>query len=127
MGVRGRSVDLLAPRRHRGRSVTLSDPAAVMARLDEIDTALQERQNAYERAARSWYGAQREIVRVRAVKLLASTAVSVTEKKADADLAAYDVEGASAEAEYEALRAAVKVLELRATIGMSILKAQGRA
>lgn len=104
----------------------LSQPHTVMSRLEAIENDLAVRQNAYESAARAWFGAQREIVRVRAVKLLASDAASVTEKKADADLAAYDVEGASAEAEYEALRAAVKVLELRATIGMSILKAQGR-
>jgi hypothetical protein len=104
----------------------LSQPNAVQARLQSIEEDLAVRQNAYERAARAWFTAQREIVRVRAVKLLSSEATSVTEKKADADLAAYDVEGASAEAEYEALRAAVKVLELRATIGMSILKSQGR-
>lgn len=105
----------------------LSNPAAVMARLAEIENALAERQNPYESAARSWYSAQREIQRRKAQALLTSDKGSVTEKKAEGDEAAYDVEGASAEAEYEALRAAVKVLETRATIGMSILKAQGRA
>lgn len=107
--------------------MSLDNPAAVMARLAEIEDSLARRQNAYEEAARSWYGAQREIGRRKAQKLLASDKGSVTEKKAEGDVAAYDVEGAAAEAEYEALKAAVKVLETRATIGMSILKAQGRA
>ena len=108
-------------------AVRLSDPGAVMDRLAEIENDLAQRQNPYEEAARKWYGAQRELVRRKAEKLLSSEAASVTEKKAEGDLAAFDVEGASAEGEYEALRAAVKVLEIRATIGMSILKAQGRA
>ncbi len=104
----------------------LSAPYLVQERLEGIERDLAERQNAYENAARQWYGAQREINRQKAYSLLNSDRKSVTEKKAEGELAAYDVEGASAEAEYEALRAAVKVLETRATIGMSILKSQGR-
>ena len=106
--------------------MTFSHPGAVIDRLAQIENDLAERQNAYEAAARSWYAAQREIGRVKARALLTSPKASVTEKKAEGDLAAYDVEGAASEAEYEALRAAVKVLETRATIGMSILKAQSR-
>jgi hypothetical protein len=98
-----------------------------MARLAEIDNELAIRQNAYENAARTWFKAQREIARVKARALLTSEKASVTEKKAEGDLAAYDVEGAASEAEYEALRAVVRMLEVRSTIGMSILKAQGRS
>ena len=105
----------------------LSNPAAVMDRLAEIENDLAERQNLYEAAASRWYVARREIERTRARALLTATEDSVTEKKARADLAAYNVEDAASEAEYEALKAVIRVLETRATIGMSILKAQGRA
>lgn len=104
----------------------MDNPQAVMDRLALIEEDLAKRQNSYEEAAERWFRAQREIGRVKARALLGSDKPSITEKKAEGDLAAYDVEGAAAEAEYEALRAAVKVLETRATIGMSILKAQGR-
>jgi len=104
-----------------------SNPAAVISRLEQIDVELGERQNLYEDAARRWFKAQREITRVKAKALLTSPKASVTEKKAEGDLAAYDVEGADAEAEYEALKAAVRLRELRAMIGTSILKAHGRA
>lgn len=112
--------------RDPGGTVSLDNPAAVMARLADIENDLAERQNAYERAARTWYTAQREINRQRALALLTADEKSITEKKARAELAAYDVEGAAAEAEYEALKARVRMLETRATIGMSILKAQAR-
>jgi hypothetical protein len=104
----------------------MNDPAAVIARLTAIEEDLAERQNRYEAAAESWYRAQREMGRRRALALLTSERPSVTEKKAEGELAAYDVEGAVAQAEYEALKAAVGVLETRAVIGTSILKAQGR-
>lgn len=104
----------------------LSHPGVVMARLEEIERELAERQNAYERAARYWYQAQREIGRVKATALLTADEKSVTEKKARGDLAAYGVEGAECEAEYEALKAAIKVREQRAMICQSLLKAHGR-
>lgn len=103
-----------------------SVPQAIQQRLEDIEQDLANRQLAYEAAARTWFAAQREIGRAKAVALLGSDASSVTEKKAHGDLAAYDVEGAASEAEYEALRAVVKVLETRATIGMALLKSHGR-
>lgn len=108
-------------------TVELSHPAAIMHRLEQIERDLASRQNAYESAAGRWYEAQREIGRLRARALLTSDAKSVTEKKAEGELAAYDVEGAAAEAEYESLKAVIRVLEQRAMIGMALLKAQGRA
>ena len=107
--------------------MTLASPSEVTERLEAIEQDLARRQNAFEEAARQWFIAQREIVRQKALALRDSDRASVTEKKAEGDLAAYDVQHASAEAEYEALRAAVKVLETRATIGMSILRSQSRA
>lgn len=108
-------------------SEDLTAPGVVMARLAEIENDLAVRQNVYERAAGAWYTAQRAIGKAHAVALLSSERGSVTEKKAEAELAALAVEGREHEAEYEALKAAIRVLETRATIGMSILKAQGRA
>lgn len=104
----------------------LDSPAVVQARLVEIERALEERQNPYERAAREWYAAQREIRHASATALLGSLKGSVAEKRAEADLAALTCDGAEHEAEYEALKAALRVLETRANICMSILKSQAR-
>ncbi len=105
----------------------LGHPIAVQQTLEGIEQDLADRQNRYETAASQWFGAQREMTRLKAHALLSSQKESVTEKKAEGDLAAYDVENAAAEAEYEALRAVVKVLETRATICQSLLKSQGRS
>ncbi len=102
-------------------------PAVILAKLTAVENDLAERQNAYESAARNWYTAQREINRRKAKALLTSDAGSVTEKKAEGELAAYDVEGAASEAEYEALKAVIRVLEQRSMILASLLKSQGRS
>lgn len=104
----------------------LDSPAIVMSRLSEIERDLAQRQNLYEDAARDWYAAQREIKRVYARALLSSSAASVTAQKAEADLAAYDIEAGAHEAEYEALKAVIRVLEQRSMILMALLKSQGR-
>lgn len=98
-----------------------------MDRLAEIENDLAIRQNLYEDVAGKWFLAQRDIKRVWATALLGSEAGTVTEKKAEADLAAATAPGAELECEYVALKAAISVLEVRATVGMSILKAQGRS
>lgn len=105
----------------------LGNPQAVMERLAEIENDLAIRQNLYEQAAGDWFKAQRDIKREWATALLASEAGTVTEKKAEADIVAATCPGAERESEYVALKAVIGVLETRATIGMSILKAQGRA
>lgn len=97
-----------------------------MRRLTEIENDLAIRQNSLESAARGWYSAKRDLEKTRAQVLLGSDRATVTEKKAEADIAAYDVEGAASEAEYEALKAVVRVLETRATVCQSLLKAHGR-
>lgn len=104
----------------------LDTPHVVMGRLSDIERDLATRQNLYEQAAHHWYSAQREIKRQHATALLSSDAGSVTEKKAFADLAAIAVDGAEYEAEYEALKAVIRVLETRASVLQSILRAQGR-
>ncbi len=105
----------------------LDSPALVMSRLTQIENALAERQNSYERAAGNWYTAQREIRRQHAIALLGSSQASVTAKKAEADLAALACDGVEFEAEYESLKAVIRVLEMRSMICMAILKSQGRA
>jgi hypothetical protein len=108
------------------QAAELDSPAVVMQRLSEIERDLAERQGAYENAARRWYEAQRQIRHAHAVALLSSTKPSVTEKKAEADVEAALCDGSEFEAEYEASKAVIRVLETRATIGMSILKSQSR-
>lgn len=105
----------------------LDSPAVVMTRLFAIENDLAERQNGYERAAGNWYTAQREIKRAHAIALLSSQKPSVTAQKAEADLAALACDGVEYEAEYEAFKAVIRVLETRATVLQSILKAMGRA
>lgn len=105
----------------------LDSPALVMHKLASVENDLAIRQNLLEDSARRWYTAQREIGRVRAQAMLTSRKPTVAEKKAEGDLAAYDVEGAASEAEYKACKAFVDMLEQRAMILMSLLKSQGRA
>lgn len=105
----------------------MDHPAGIMHRLVGIENDLAVRQNALEAAARGWYTAKREVERTKAVALLSSDEKSVTEKKAHAEIASHSVEGAECEAEYEALKAVVRVLETRATVCQSLLKAHGHA
>jgi hypothetical protein len=104
--------------------MTLSDPGNVMARLEEIEQDLAARQNAWESAARKWFGLQGDLKKDWASAFLAADGNS-TEKRAAADQHMAG-RGGTEQAEYEAIRAVVKVLETRATIGMSLLKSQGR-
>lgn len=107
--------------------IELDSPHLVLGRLQEIERALAERQNGYESAARQWHQAQRQIRLAHARALLGSTKSSVTEKRAEAEIAGATTEGAELEAEYEATKAVIKMLDSRAMILMSVLKSQGRA
>lgn len=112
--------------------MTHSNPAAVITRLSEIEQDLAERQNEYETAA----GDKARLVRDWEKRLAIATATAKggdanARKQAALVIAAeqddlYD-RLMGAEGAYAALHAVVKVLETRATIGMSILRAQGRA
>ena len=103
----------------------LSAPAQVMARLQGIEQDLEARQNALEAAARAWFMAKRQREHDRAVAFLSAEG-TVAERSALADRATA-LDGREAEAEWEALRAVVRVLDTRASIGQSILKAQARS
>jgi hypothetical protein len=105
-------------------TATLSHPGAVLERLEAIDQDLALRQNTLEAAARAWFIAKRDKEKARAVAFLAAQG-TVAELQAKADeLTALD--GKNEEAEFEAVRAVVRVMETRANIGMAILKSQGR-
>ncbi len=102
----------------------LSHPAAVMSRLADIEDDLAKRQNALEAAGLAWFKAKRDREKARAVAFLQAEG-TVAERQAIADRATA-LDGKNEEAEWEALRAVVRVLETRASIGQSILRSQSR-
>lgn len=111
--------------RGRGRVTTTAlNPQTVMDRLDAIDQDLAVRVNALEAAAASWYRVKRDREHARAVAFIASDG-TVAERQAHADEQTALI-GRNEEAEYEALRAVVRTLETRASIGQSLLRSYTR-
>lgn len=104
--------------------MTLSHPGAVLERLAAIENDLAARENALEAAALAWFRVKRDKEHKRAVEYLKATG-TVAERNAVADVETAML-GAAEEAEWEALKAVVRVLETRASIGQSILRSQGR-
>lgn len=101
-------------------------------RLEAIEQDMAERQSAFELAAAEKHRLAREFELRQARAFLAASGDTATERKARATeaLAAAD-DGiwermAEAEGRYEGLKAAVRTLETRATIGMSLLKVHSR-
>lgn len=105
--------------------MSLSTPHQVMDRLEQIDADLALRMNTLEDAARKWFVAKRDKEHARALAFIGATG-TVAERSAIADRDTAQ-KGAQEEAEYEALKAVVRTLETRASIGQSILRAQGRS
>jgi hypothetical protein len=103
----------------------LSTPELVMARLVEIENDLANKQNAWELAAMAWFRAKRDKERAHAIAFLAAEG-SVAERTAIATRETA-VDGKEDEALYEALKGVIRMLETRATIGQSLLRAQGRS
>lgn len=107
-------------------------PAAVMQRLAEIENDLGERQHEYDTAA----GDSARLVREWEYRLAKAQANAkgpdANARKAQAFVAAASQEDGlfdrlkEAEGSFAAARAAVKVLETRAIIGLGILKGLGR-
>lgn len=113
-------------------TVTHSHPGAIMARLEEIEKDLAERQNPFEQAADDRARLLRDWEKRLAICGKNATGVSADVRKAVALCAAIEADDlherlADAEARYDAQRMVTKVLEQRSVIGMSILRAQGRA
>jgi hypothetical protein len=101
-------------------------PAQIEQRLEDIEHDLGDRQNAYASASEKWHRACREREHQHAVEFMRAAGATVTERKEQArELTA--LIGITEEAEYEGLRAAIKVMETRAMIGMALLKSAGRA
>lgn len=103
----------------------MDNPGLVMGRLNEIDKDLAARLNALEAAALAWFRVKRDKEHKRAVAFMKASG-TVAERNAVAEIETAML-GAAEEAEWEALKAVVRVLETRASIGQSILRSQGRA
>lgn len=103
---------------------TFDTPGPVLARLEQLENDLAARQPALESAALAWYRMKREKERKWAVEFIGTTG-TVAERKAIADRETAMM-GVAEEAEYEALKAVVRVMETRASIGQSILRSHGR-
>jgi hypothetical protein len=105
--------------------VTLSNPAAVQARLEEIDSQLAIALNGMEDCALAWFRSKRDR-EVEEAETYAISGGSATERKILADAAGAQI-GVEEEARWEVRKLTVRVLETQANIGMAILKAQGRS
>ncbi len=102
----------------------LSTPTSVIDRLEEIDHELAIRQNLYEEAARAWYTMLGTVTKNKAIEFRKAEGNSTERREAANEIHGED--GSREQAEFEALRAVIKVLEARAMVGMAILKSQGR-
>lgn len=103
----------------------------VPERLQAIEDDLATRQGPYEDAARDRAALIRDWEKRLAIHSRTAKGSSADVRKANALAAAIEQDDlferlSDAEARYDALRVVVKVLEVRATIGQSILRAQGR-
>lgn len=105
-------------------AVTLDSPAVVMLRLQDIEQDLATRQNQLEDAALGWFRAKRDKEHKHAVVFIGAQG-TVAERTQQAAREASLI-GREEEALYEALRAVVRTLETRSTIGMALLKSQAR-
>lgn len=105
-------------------AVTLDNPQAVCERLLAIEEDLAVRQGALESAALAWYRLKRDKERAWAIAYIGADG-PVEQRKATATRDTSLI-GKEEEAEYEALRAVVRTLETRASIGQSLLRSQGR-
>lgn len=107
--------------------MTLSNPAAVQERLEEIETELAFQLNDLEDTALQWFRLKRDREKDRAIKYMERRGSGGTVD--DAKMYALEETagiGVEEEAKWEALKLFVKTLETRAAIGMSILRSQTR-
>jgi hypothetical protein len=107
------------------------DSAAVMLRLQEIEQDLATRQNEFENAAADRARLVRDWEHRLAVARKQASGNDADARKAAALVMAISQDDlyerlSEAESQFEALRAATRVLEVRASIGQSILRGLGR-
>jgi hypothetical protein len=104
----------------------------ISRRLEEIERDLGDRQEPLAQAAEVYHRLTRDFELRMARAMVAADGKTATEKKAQALIAiAASDDGlyedlTRAQGEYEGARAAVRVLETRATIGMSLAKSAPR-
>lgn len=108
------------------------DYATIIERLEAIESDLEERQVEFEQAAGDFHRYTRDYELRVAQASLAAHGDTATERKWRA-LEAIAAAGdglyenlKNAEGKYEGLKAAVRVLETRTSIGQSLLKSQTR-
>ncbi len=95
-------------------------PAQIQERLEAIEQDLGNRQNLYADSAEKWYRVLRDREHQHAVAFMSATG-NTTERREEAKRQTALI-GMVEEAEYEGLRAAIKVMETRAMIGMALLR-----
>jgi hypothetical protein len=100
-------------------------PAQIEERLQGIERDLALRGPLYEQAAENWYRVLRDREHKHAIEFMRAEG-NTTERRERAKQETALI-GMVEEAEYEGLRAAIKVMETRAMIGMALLKSAGRA
>lgn len=100
-------------------------PAQIIERLEQIEADLADRQPELERVAEDWTRSKREKELAWARAYMASSGKQVTDRKAAAILESESI-GIDDEARYVALTKVCDLLQGRATIGQSLLKAHGR-
>lgn len=105
--------------------MTLSSPAEVQERLETIEGELGLRLNALEKAAFDWYRVKPQRERLWADKYIMTDGPAHV-RKVVADGAVAKDDWAELEGRYELLKAVVRGLEAKASIGQSILRAQSR-
>lgn len=107
------------------------NPVDIMDRLEAIERDLARRQNEYEQAAGDRARHVRDWDKRLAIHGRTAKGTSADVRKAVALSNAIEADDlyerlTDAEARFEALRVVMRTLETRATIGQSLLRAQGR-
>lgn len=110
----------------------LSTPAQIQGRLEELDVDQQARLPQFESAAENYFRLTRDWDRRMAIQIRTANGTSKEVREANALCAAIEQDDlyerfTEAEAKYNALKHVFRTMESRASIGMAILKAQGRA
>jgi hypothetical protein len=106
--------------------MSLASPAEVQNRLEQVDAELGLRLNALEKAAFDWYRAKPQRDKLWAQTYIGFNGPAHLRKVAADGRVAEELEWAELEGLYEGLRAVVRGLETKASIGQSILRAQSR-
>jgi hypothetical protein len=103
----------------------LSAPQQIMKRLESIERDLADRQLELESAAMAWFRKKRDREHEWAVAFAAAEGTDAR-RRAVANRESSHI-GAEEEGRWEGLKAVVRVLETRASIGQSLLRSHGRA